>query len=417
METPPENKILTFEKAENPERINKYIIQEEALKVLGEVGVNDPELVSGIAANDELANLIHNAHKNGRTFGTGFYFDLQRIDPALARKFAKRVDENGILPNLALTDAHIAAQGSTEEEVKAAHKISVLRGRFSFEGFREKTAEERLMIGRASEYANSVRAKFGLPPKKISEDLVTMVPHSAPSDRSSAFVPAQERVSVREGGQKLARLDHVQHEIFHASSFNVVKGGAGAGGVEYYRSGVSAVSQKVKNEKGNSVVLLDPLNEAITEELSRRGVVALGEDDLDFGDMVRERKQGLEDMEKVRARGNVLPPQEVLNEELLYARIDFDQKTIDQEFAGYSEERKAMWKLFGKVYGKDPVKFEGKTREEAVEELFEIASKAYFTGNLLPLGRMVNAAFGKDSFREYGHLQTPEEINQFLDTR
>jgi hypothetical protein len=44
-----------------------------------------------------------------------------------------------------------------------------------------------------------------------------------------------------------------------------------------------------------------------------------------------------------------------------------------------------------------------------------MVTKASFDGNIMPFGRLVNDAFGNGTFREYGHLQTVDDINNFID--
>jgi hypothetical protein len=80
----------------------------------------------------------------------------------------------------------------------------------------------------------------------------------------------------------------------------------------------------------------------------------------------------------------------------------------------YYNERQAMWRLFSKMFEKSPERFSGKTREEAKEEIFEIATKCSFTGNLMPLGRLMNDTFGPETFRSFGRVTTAEEFDAFV---
>ena len=73
-----------------------------------------------------------------------------------------------------------------------------------------------------------------------------------------------------------------------------------------------------------------------------------------------------------------------------------------------------MRNLFDKIIDRNPERSTGKTNEEAHEALFEMLQKAMFTGNILPFGRLFNDTFGHGKFREYGHLQTNEEIAAFI---
>ena len=82
--------------------------------------------------------------------------------------------------------------------------------------------------------------------------------------------------------------------------------------------------------------------------------------------------------------------------------------------SAYTDEKIIMEDLFEKLIDRNPERFAGKTNEEAHEALFEMLQKAMFTGNILPFGRLFNDTFGRGKFREYGHLQTNEEIAAFI---
>ena len=72
-----------------------------------------------------------------------------------------------------------------------------------------------------------------------------------------------------------------------------------------------------------------------------------------------------------------------------------------------------MFNLFQKIHERTGRK-DTQSLEETEEELFEMLTKAVFTGNILPFGRLFNETFGLGKFREFGHLQTVEEQNAFI---
>jgi hypothetical protein len=75
-----------------------------------------------------------------------------------------------------------------------------------------------------------------------------------------------------------------------------------------------------------------------------------------------------------------------------------------------------MWKLFDKIQEKLPGKFGYKSKEDGREEMFEMLTRAAITRDLLPFGKLMKEAFGPGAFRKYGHLQTVEEIDKFIDS-
>ena len=74
-----------------------------------------------------------------------------------------------------------------------------------------------------------------------------------------------------------------------------------------------------------------------------------------------------------------------------------------------------MFDMFKKIYERNPNLFDGKSPDEAENELFEMLQKAMFTGNILPFGRLFNDTFGRGKFREFGHLQTIGEQQSFVE--
>jgi hypothetical protein len=92
-----------------------------------------------------------------------------------------------------------------------------------------------------------------------------------------------------------------------------------------------------------------------------------------------------------------------------------DTEEDKSHLVGYMNDRQTMFSIFDKLYEKNPERFEGRSSEEAEEELFEMLQKAMFTGNILPFGRLFNETFGRGKFREFGHLQTTEEQQAFIE--
>jgi hypothetical protein len=71
--------------------------------------------------------------------------------------------------------------------------------------------------------------------------------------------------------------------------------------------------------------------------------------------------------------------------------------------------------LLDKLYEKNTDQFSNR------EEVFNVFAKAMLTGNILPLGRLVDGTFGRGTLRKIGELdhdvQALEEFVESLDNR
>lgn len=68
------------------------------------------------------------------------------------------------------------------------------------------------------------------------------------------------------------------------------------------------------------------------------------------------------------------------------------------KFFSYGEERENLNLLMDKIVEKNSGKFKNK------EEVLMVFAKGMITGNILPLGRLLDRTFGKGIFRKIGEL-------------
>jgi hypothetical protein len=165
-----------------------------------------------------------------------------------------------------------------------------------------------------------------------------------------------------------------------------------------------------KNAQGERRIFLSGLNEALTEETSNRILMSLPDGVPEFDDFARFRSEMRDHLE--REQGAFLAEHRLRTHWI--NDLTRHDDLISYSFS-YAEERNLMFDLFRKIFERSPLRFEGKTEEEAEEELFTMLQKAMFTGNILPFGRLFNETFGRGTFREFGHLQTNDEIREFVE--
>jgi hypothetical protein len=156
---------------------------------------------------------------------------------------------------------------------------------------------------------------------------------------------------------------------------------------------------------------LNALNEAVTEETANRLLQSMPEDHPELGVLAvycHQKEARIATTEQENLTAHRLKPHWILRKGV------GNVEPSARDTSAYTTERNLMEDLFEKLIDRNPERFAGQTREEAHEALFEMLQKAMFTGNILPFGRLFNDTFGRGKFREYGHLQTNEEIAAFI---
>ncbi len=252
----------------------------------------------------------------------------------------------------------------------------------------EKSSEEIDIISLANYATNEVLKKyqldeFDIPPRNIH----LMVPGILDelkglfSKKSTEFTghqyPLGEFIKIdkpRSYGSKTPKL-HLA-EMIHAKSHNAMqitnsevnKSDEDLGSL--YRSGLRVISRDGKNHYFTN------LNEAVTETLTQtflEGII----DDSD---------------------NNPIFSQEIKK---------FEQQKQEFNFS-YPEQREILRVLIGKIYV-------GHEDFEVPGDVFDIFAKATMTGNILPLGRLIDGVFGKGTFRRIGELdKNIKELKDFV---
>lgn len=140
------------------------------------------------------------------------------------------------------------------------------------------------------------------------------------------------------------------------------------------------------------------LNEAVTEEITKRVVTKLLDNPL-FTEEARQTREVITMYpEAVTGSGEPL-----FDDDVFYAKEVESEKSLGGEeltiqCLTYKSERRILNTLIDKILEKNPDKFQDK------EEVFEVFAKGMITGNILPVGRLVERTFGKGTLRKIGEL-------------
>lgn len=321
--------------------------------------------------------------------------------------------------------------GGTEEE--KVQTLSALQDVYQSKNQRlaehelEKSPEELECIKKTERIVDGIVEYYGGVPKEVPLDHVYVLGpgslHEITDGKISGGIhyTMSSKIGIERGQSKLLFASSVAHEMFHLKSPKSVRLKTSDDDVHLYRSGLVMVDTKDAEERsGEEKEYFGELEEAVVAECTKRFLVEISKDDA-FRDEV-EAVQKIRDWLFSYARVNGAPAEQLtrIDEELksvanpqeMVARVlaYSDKEEVRQVFAagmfnrlnseGRVEmleryrERKKMYDLLDMLVERSMGRFTER------EEVFELFARANFTGNYLPLARVVESILGKGSFRK-----------------
>ena len=200
-----------------------------------------------------------------------------------------------------------------------------------------------------------------------------------------------------EDGNKLLMIQTLVHEMLHMESFNSyqktsaedaeigLKKGDEKAGLVPRRSGFSI------RALGEKKLFFNEINEAIITELMIRFERAYFAEWPELAREIQERDEGISFISR---RDNI--PKQELADKVGSVKKGDTSSSRDLISYGYSSARKQFRSLIDELYEKNKSEFQSK------EEVFDLFATATMTGRLLPVARLIEKTFGKESFREIG---------------
>ncbi len=272
---------------------------------------------------------------------------------------------------------------------------------------REKTPEELQIISLANEATNEVRQTYGLEDFDIPPENIHVITEEAwPREKSAAFFNSMlQGVAMREKLSNLAFMKTVFHEMLHFKSYNAAQITTGENPeLDEYRLGLT-----VHTRDGRKMYFVN-FNEAVTEEMTRRFARKLLNNPL-FADEIKQTKEVMgKHPQAVTASGEPLFDQDTFYAETqgskswresvdrLFGKLFGSSVKISTEGFTYQPERKILNTLIDKILERNQEKFKDR------EEVFEVFAKGMMTGNILPVGRLIEKTFGNGALRQIGEL-------------
>lgn len=259
---------------------------------------------------------------------------------------------------------------------------------------REKTPEELHIISLANNATNEVRQKYGLddfevPPKNIH--IIKEEEWPKEEKGGAHYISMLQGIAIRECSSRTVFMKKALHEMVHFKSYNAMQVTTGENPkLDQYRVGLSVFTRDGK------ILNFTNLNEAVTEEVAKRLMAT----QITSPILAEEAEQ----TKNVMAR---YPNEVTQSDEPLYNNDTYYVETLDNEEKnpristerfGYFAQRKMLDTLIDKLFERNPGEFKDR------EEVFEVFAKGMMTGNILPVGKLIEGTFGNGTLRKIGEL-------------
>jgi len=272
---------------------------------------------------------------------------------------------------------------------------------------REKTPEELQIISFINKSTNEVRQRYGIedfdiPPKNVH----VVTEEKWPKEKSSAFFNSMlQAIVMREKSPNIAFATIVFHEMLHFKSYTAAQITTGENPeLDNYRLGL-----RVHTRDGQSMYFVN-LNEAVTEEMTKIFIKDLLNNELFVSDIKQTQTLMHKHPHAITASGDPL-----FDEDTYYAEVQgrepegesADQPSgnssssnvkISTKSFGYKQERRILNDLIDKIFERNQNEFQNR------EEVFEVFAKGMITGNILPVGRLIEETFENGTLRQIGEL-------------
>lgn len=345
--------------------------------------------------------------------------DLIDIDHERAKEFAVILAAKELFPQLSY---HQGVGNASEEKLADMYlerKYLLAKDRISLRGGEVTKGEhDELYIRTVNNALGRLRVKYGLPAFVVPDEAVRYIPKGNAFTNLSgikfaaSFSLMQQSANFQEQSSPPRRLHDIFHELTHFHSYGSFQADESDNGTptfDSYRVGLAVIARQNKNTQ--KPTYLENLNEAVTEETANRLYAEIPEDDPELGKFAEYRKRLTMSLEE--DQGTLLVQNRLRSHWVTEAKQEEGGMIIF--YSTYVAEKNMMFDMLKKIAERNPEQFDGQSPKEAEEVLFEMLQKAMFTGNILPFGRLFNETFGNGKFREFGHLQTTEEQQAFIE--
>lgn len=261
----------------------------------------------------------------------------------------------------------------------------------------EKTPEQLQIISLVNDATNELRRKYGLenfdvPPANIHVMSKEWWRKKEKND-AAHYASRHQGVVIYEEPINIVFMKKIFHEMLHFKSYNSLQITVeDEPMLAEYRVGLTVETRDKKK------IYSRCLNEAVTEELCKRYAKKIFSNPL----FEKERQQTESILSHHQDAVVVGADQPLFNDDTFFAEISHVQgttTTIKSDNFTYSTEREALETLVDKIFFRHVEEF------DSSEDVFEVFAKGMMTGNILPLGKLIDKTFGVGTYRRIGEIE------------
>lgn len=186
------------------------------------------------------------------------------------------------------------------------------------------------------------------------------------------------------------------HEALHLKAHLTMQVEEKDGGVKRtpYRKGVSVSALQRHGHHGKYHEHFAGLHEAIVAETQKRYTGKL----LDLPELKKE-KEWLTSDAAAEARKKLAEKKEIPEDEIIWIG---ERDKDDYRLHAYLAQREVLNYVYSEIQKEFPDQFKN------IDDIHRVFLKAHFTGQLLPIARLVEKTFGEGSFRLLGNMDTDQ---------
>lgn len=269
---------------------------------------------------------------------------------------------------------------------------------------RVKTETEERITELVREFGDRIDEAVGAPKFPIPAKNIHIIPGGNwPEQLGSTgaiFNSETQQIAIRETESHLQLAHEAFHEYMHLKSFGSLQV-TGDSLLAPYRAGLTTI------DRNNDKEFFRLINEAITEELAISFI-----HEVKHLEPFRDETEQVESLKGVFGKSAFTENGSTFFDDELYfltaqrnedGAVDFNGQSFT-----YPQERAALNTLISKTVERYQL---GDLTVEEVKHQFLIG---YITGNILPIGKLIDSTFGKGTFRAIGAIEDPDELTSFV---
>ena len=297
--------------------------------------------------------------------------------------------------------------GTPEEEKDALKKVAdnYFNKQEFYDAEREKTPEEMEIIKGILTRLPEFVKKYGGKPVPLTPDHIHVLDFNRMSEEEKKnlgniighydHILQTARVIV-EGNEdnNLNFANRTVHELLHFSSFQSADFENKENKILNEQHRIGGLLIRTSDELGKEQIYFNDWDEAITEELAVRF-------DEEYFKSIEPLSEILKQRDKLRANFAENHPETSQGD---VKRI-VNNITSNGDFT-YFVERQECTMIIENIFKNNSDKF------RSIDEVFDVFAKAYFTGKILPIAKLVEKTYGNGSFREFGEKTKDKKHNE-----